>query len=142
MNNAPSRYDAVIVGGGPAGLATALAAARAGLSVRVLDCRRPPIDKACGEGLMPDGVALLEALGVVVPREDCARLHGIRWIDGETVVDGRFPGGAGLGIRRTRLHGAMVEAASRTGIDIDWGVNVRGVEPGLANTDTGPVRAR
>ena len=47
--------DLVVVGGGPAGLATAIAARRHGLTVTVLERRRPPLDKACGEGLLPAG---------------------------------------------------------------------------------------
>ena len=49
----PRMIDLLVVGGGPAGMATALHAAAAGLSVKVLEPRRVPIDKACGEGLMP-----------------------------------------------------------------------------------------
>ncbi len=48
------RCDALIVGGGPAGLAAAIALRQKGLDVLVADALRPPIDKACGEGLMPD----------------------------------------------------------------------------------------
>ena len=51
--------DVVVIGGGPVGLATAIAARGHGLSVRVIDRQRPPIDKACGEGLMPAGVRAL-----------------------------------------------------------------------------------
>ncbi|HEY0225238.1 MAG TPA: FAD-dependent oxidoreductase, partial [Mycobacterium sp.] len=56
--------DLLIVGGGPGGLATALHARRLGLSVIVAEQREGPIDKACGEGLMPGGLAELTSLGV------------------------------------------------------------------------------
>jgi flavin-dependent dehydrogenase len=137
-----TRPDAVVVGAGPAGLATALALARAGLTAVVIDARRPPIDKACGEGLMPDGVAALAALGVALPHEDAARFEGVRWIDGETVVDGRFPDGAGLGIRRTRLHAALVAAAELAGVELRWGEALRGIDSDGVRTDLGEVRAR
>lgn len=45
--------DLLVAGGGPAGLATAVHAARAGLEAVVVERREGPIDKACGEGLMP-----------------------------------------------------------------------------------------
>ena len=74
--------DVVVVGGGPAGLAVAIASRLAGLSVEVLDRASPPIDKACGEGLMPDGAALLDRWGVRLAPSESARFVGIRFIDG------------------------------------------------------------
>lgn len=49
--------DLLVVGGGPAGLATAIHGAKAGLEVVVVERRSGPIDKACGEGLMPHTLA-------------------------------------------------------------------------------------
>jgi 2-polyprenyl-6-methoxyphenol hydroxylase-like FAD-dependent oxidoreductase len=57
MTHIPERTDAFIVGGGPIGLATAIALRARGFSVTVADPALPPIDKACGEGLMPDALA-------------------------------------------------------------------------------------
>ena len=56
----PSKTDVLVIGGGPAGLAAALAARQAGLDVVLADRAQPPIDKACGEGLMPDALAALQ----------------------------------------------------------------------------------
>ena len=60
-------YDAdlLIAGGGPAGLASAINARQHGLSVIVAEPRDSPIDKACGEGLMPGGLAELASLGEI-----------------------------------------------------------------------------
>ena len=73
--------DVLVVGGGPGGLATALHARAQGLSVIVIEPRDSPIDKACGEGLMPGGLAVLTSLGV-----DPAGMpfRGIAYLDGQS----------------------------------------------------------
>ncbi len=122
--------DLLIVGGGPAGLATALAASQHGLHrVVVVDSRRPPIDKPCGEGLMPDGVARLAELGVRIPRHQCTPFTGIRYVDGAVEATGSFPQTSGLGVRRTVLHAAMVRAAEEAGVDLRWGTKVQRLLP-------------
>jgi menaquinone-9 beta-reductase len=57
-------YDLAIIGGGPAGSACALAAARAGLSVALFEAQATLCDKPCGEGLMPPGIDALRELGL------------------------------------------------------------------------------
>ena len=56
--------DVAIVGAGPAGSALAIMLGRKGVRTVLLDRSRFPRDKACGEGLMPAGVSVLEELGV------------------------------------------------------------------------------
>ena len=136
------RADLVIAGGGPAGLATAIRAKMEGFEVILLDAARPPIDKACGEGLMPDGVELLLELGVDLAGVETRPFRGIRYLDGELKADGTFPGKPGLGIRRTVLHRALVERAEALGVDLRWGVRVRGLSANAFETETGPVTAR
>ncbi|UFU04568.1 NAD(P)/FAD-dependent oxidoreductase [Ruania suaedae] len=103
------------MGGGPVGLAAAIEARRAGWEVIVLEPRTGPIDKACGEGLMPGALAGLRRLGV-----DPAGhvLAGISYRDGRRVVDHRFRTGPGRGVRRTTLHAAMRERATELGVQI------------------------
>lgn len=138
--------DVVVVGGGPAGLALAIRARERGLTVRLVDRARPPIDKACGEGVMPDGVACLGRLGVRLGPE-ARPFCGIRWIEGEWVAEGRFPGGPGLGVRRLRLHEALVERAEGMGVELLWGTRVTGLaggpgEPRGVETEDGEISAR
>jgi menaquinone-9 beta-reductase len=134
--------DVLIVGGGPAGLATAIEARRAGLTARVVDRARPPIDKACGEGLMPDAAARLAELGVELPAGAGFRFRGIRYLDGPLVATGDFPRGAGLGVRRLDLHAALVRRAAEVGAALDWETTVRALQPDGIETDRGPLRAR
>jgi flavin-dependent dehydrogenase len=110
--------DLLVAGGGPAGLATAVHAARAGLETVVVERRCAPIDKACGEGLMPHSVRHLQALGVDA---DGQAFRGIRYLDGRRVVEARFSGAAGRGVRRTVLHAALSDAAAAAGVKVVQG---------------------
>ena len=124
----PERTDVFIVGGGPAGLATAIAARRQGLTVTVADVRRPPIDKACGEGLLPDSVVALRELGVSLEGVERASFRGIRFISEQGSVEADFPRERGVGIRRTALHDALASVADDAGVNLLWGARVGGVE--------------
>jgi flavin-dependent dehydrogenase len=128
MDGGRESSDVMIVGGGPAGLAAAIAARRRGLSVMVADGALPPIDKACGEGVMPNGVAALRELGVSIGANDGVPFHGIRFIENGLAAQARFPAGYGLGIRRTTLHRILVEAAAAAGVEMRWGTPVRRVD--------------
>lgn len=134
--------DLVVAGGGPAGLTTAIAARLRGFEVIVLDRGRPPLDKACGEGLMPDGVAVLESLGVDLRGVDSHPFRGIRYIDDQLSAEGMFPDKPGLGIRRTELHRTLRFRAEEIGVDLRWGVQIRGMSVDGFETDCGPIRGR
>jgi menaquinone-9 beta-reductase len=137
-----SATDLVVVGGGPAGLAAALAARRRGFDVVVVDRGRPPIDKACGEGLMPDGVAALRDIGVDVGRSLGYPFRGIRFLGEGAVAEAAFPQGSGIGIRRTALHRVLIEHATAAGIPCRWGAHVDGLDAAGVWVDGQMLRAR
>jgi flavin-dependent dehydrogenase len=118
--------DVFVIGGGPAGLAAAIAARRTGLSVMLADAHQPPIDKACGEGLLPDAVAALESLGV--PLDIGYTLRGIRFCCGPESAAAEFPGRKGRGVRRLELHNLLRTHAEEAGVNLRWGTPVRNVE--------------
>jgi len=127
MVSAGSDSDVFVIGGGPAGLAAALAARQRGFDVTVADSFAPPIDKPCGEGLMPDGIAALERLGVTIPGTEAHRFRGIRFVSSGMSAEAVFPHGFALGVRRTNLHRVMVEQAERAGVRFLWHAVVTGL---------------
>lgn len=124
----PASTDVFVVGGGPAGLAAAIAARRKGFRVIVADGTQPPIDKACGEGLMPDALLALEQLGIHLSPADGFSFRGVRFLNSELAADARFPfDGFGLALRRTSLHRALTEHAERLGAILLWRTAVTGI---------------
>ena len=118
--------DVIVVGGGPAGLALALAAARRGLDVLLLERGTLPADKACGEGLLPPGVEALERLGVkgLLDAAAWTPLRAVRWVDGELAVELRLRAPGGMGVRRTALSAALAAGARAAGAEVREGWRV------------------
>jgi flavin-dependent dehydrogenase len=114
--------DALIVGGGPAGLAAAIALRQKGVDVVVADAQRPPIDKACGEGLMPDARQDLAALGIATHHG--APFEGIAFLAGRHQAAAYFERGSGVGIRRLQLHALLLERCQELGVRLAWGTRV------------------
>jgi flavin-dependent dehydrogenase len=138
--------DYVIVGGGPAGLAVAIEAHLAGKRAIVVERCRGPVDKACGEGLLPHGVARLRAMGVEPPAWGTHPFSGIRYIDGDVIAEADFPEGPGLGVRRLALSEAMEARADALGVvrlagteAMGWAEDGGGV---TLETSRGPVWAQ
>lgn len=106
--------DVLVVGGGPAGTAAAIGARLAGMTVAMVEPRGVPVDKACGEGLMPGARASLDELGVKVAGRE---FHGIRYrAPGHDAV-ARFRRGPGLGVRRLELSRGLAVRADEVGVD-------------------------
>ncbi|MBZ5620145.1 MAG: FAD-dependent monooxygenase [Acidobacteriia bacterium] len=146
MNRLPRSTDVFVIGGGPAGLAAAIAARQRGFAVTVADCSIPPIDKACGEGVMPDGVVAARSLGIELEGAGAQPFRGIRFCDRSagipTHVEAAFPKGQGLGLRRTALHQIMVEHAAEAGVNLAWGARITGIGEEGVVADGRTVRTR
>lgn len=120
----------VIGGGGPAGLASAIGFARQGLRVIVVERRAYPVDKACGEGIQPPGIAALRRLGVLdrIPAHARKEFRGIAYFTGEDHAEAEFAEGPGMGIRRMALSQALRDSAIEHGVILVRG-NLRDVLP-------------
>lgn len=124
--------DVVVVGGGPAGAATAIHLVRAGFDVCVLDRARFPRDKPCGEFLSPAATPLLEVLGVreAIDAAGAKRLDKVRIFGGEQRLDLAFPdddGDAppwGYALSRRKLDAILLDAARSGGAEVRDGVGV------------------
>jgi 2-polyprenyl-6-methoxyphenol hydroxylase-like FAD-dependent oxidoreductase len=127
-------YDLLVVGGGPAGCATAISAAREGLRVALVDRATFPRPKPCGEGLMPSGIQVLRELGLWEKVRALGRpFCGVRYTTqaGRT-AEGRFPGSGGLGIAREELDTALWRFASGCeGVTAFEGRAATGIAAGL-----------
>ena len=124
------RVDIAVIGGGPAGAAAGIAAARAGLRVVVLDKSEHGRDKVCGDGLTPRAVAAMNQLGVSL--DGAHRIGGLRMVAGRQVrelpwpSEGRFPDHGAVWPRR-RLDAALIDAAAAAGADVRFKVEAEPV---------------
>jgi menaquinone-9 beta-reductase len=100
-----SRYDAIVVGGGPGGAATAYHFARGGASVLLLERSAYPREKVCGDGLTPRAVAALDAMGLRDTYRDWSRSTGLKIHGGGVTVELPWPelsGFPSFGLARPR----------------------------------------
>jgi menaquinone-9 beta-reductase len=124
MGLSQNRCDVLVIGGGPAGLAAAIALRQSSVDVLLADALVPPIDKACGEGIMPDSRRELAQLGVDLNCAHGAAFHGIRFGDKRSTVTANFSSGEGIGLRRIVLHSLLVDRARDIGVRLRWGTPV------------------
>ncbi len=119
------QFDAVVVGGGPAGSVAALTLARLGWRVAVIEKRPPGRSKACGHCLHPRGVHVLERLGVAAAAlQDTAavtaptrrvRVH----LPGERPMEARIDrDGAGVVVDRGRFDDRLLGVAAAAGVEV------------------------
>lgn len=135
--------DVFVIGGGPAGLAAAIAARMQGFRVMVSDGAKPPIDKACGEALMPDAVEALEKLGVRIPNAESSAVRGVCFHSFRLSAEAAFPVGfRGISVRRLLLHRLLIARAVELNVDLLWQQPVTGISESSVQIGERTIRAR
>ena len=123
------RWDAIVVGAGPAGAATALLLSRAGARVLLLDRARFPRHKPCSEYLSPATTAILGRLdGVLeaVERAPHAKVYGMKVVaPSGAVMCGRLAGGYSFALSRATFDTILLRAAARAGAVVREGTRVQ-----------------
>ncbi|MGK2930231.1 MAG: NAD(P)/FAD-dependent oxidoreductase [Acidimicrobiales bacterium] len=115
------RFDIAVIGGGPAGAAAAIRAARGGAKVVVFEKAKFGRDKVCGDGLTPRAVGALEELDIDLA--GAHRIDGLRMIAGRQrrelpwPAHGRFPDHGAVWPRR-RLDAHLIDAADKAGAEL------------------------
>ena len=130
----------LIIGGGLAGAAAGIDLARSGHAPLLLEREAGPHDKICGEFLSGEAVAALAGLGV-----DAGRLGAVPITRVEINASHRQAAAAlpfpALSLSRRVLDEAMLERAATAGVEVQRGVNVRGLADGVAQTSAGDIAA-
>jgi len=148
----PRSTQVLVVGGGPAGSATAWYCARAGLDVLLVDRSHFPRAKPCAEYVSPEGARILAAMGALETLEArAAALTGMvvhapsgDRIHGEFIARHGFRGfrDRGLGVRREILDTVLVERARATGVQVVEGAKVEDLVRDPSTGRTTGVRLR
>ncbi len=129
MSSSP---DVLVVGGGPGGAASAFWLAKAGADVRLVEKKRYPRDKTCGDGLTPRAVKQLIDMGFDLDADDVHRISGLRAYAGDLTLELPWPRHTiyptwGATLRRADLDMQVAALAAAQGATVDDGVEARAV---------------
>ncbi len=117
----------LVVGGGPGGASAAFWLAKRGVDVTMVEKKRYPREKACGDGLTPRAVRQLVDMGFDFDRPDVHRVVGLRSYAGDVMLEMPWPEHSiypnwGATLRRADLDGRVAALAEAEGATVLQGV--------------------
>ncbi|WP_294296989.1 FAD-dependent monooxygenase [uncultured Sphingomonas sp.] len=121
------RPPALILGGGPAGAAAAIALAQHGIRATMLERAREMPDALCGGFLSWQTLAAVERLGIAPEALNPNVITRVRMCVGDRVAEAPLPAPA-RAVSRARLDTLLLERAQGLGVGIERGVTVRALE--------------
>jgi len=138
MPSAPDRFDVLVVGGGPSGAAAGYWLAERGHRVLVVEKKRFPREKTCGDGLTPRAVRQLHDMGLAGPLAGYQRFDGLRSVAHGITLELPWPEhpdfpSYGYVVRRRELDEMVAERAVKAGATLWTGAEATAplVEGGL-----------
>ncbi len=126
MANPEKVFDAVIAGGGLAGLSMAILLAQKGYQVVLLEKKQYPYHKVCGEYISNESRAFLTRLGIALDALNLPQITTVQLMDTKNnlVTEKLDPGG--FGISRYTLDTLLANRATMLGVSILQGTNCSG----------------
>jgi flavin-dependent dehydrogenase len=125
----PTHSPVLIIGGGPAGSATAIVLARSGIRPLLVERSREPHDLVCGGFVSGDALRILARLGVSLARAGARSITRIRLVRGGRQIEAPLPFPA-VGLSRRVLDATLLQVAGAAGARIERGLSARSLEPG------------
>jgi len=116
----PHHYDVLVIGGGPSGAAAAYWLAEAGHDVLLVEKKRYPREKTCGDALTPRAVKQLDDMGLSEPLARHHQFFGLRSLAFGRTLEMRWPSHAGFPdhgyvVTRHDLDQLVAERAEKAG---------------------------
>jgi len=135
-SNTRSKPDVLVVGGGPSGAAAAFWLARDGLEVVMVEKKRYPRPKTCGDGLTPRAILQLQDMGFDFGIPEFHKITGLRSYAGDRLMvelewpeHSRYPSWGGV-IRRRDLDLGVARLAEKQGVNVHEGTEASPVLDG------------
>jgi len=127
----PRRHDVLVIGGGPAGASTAYWLAEAGHDVVIVEKKRFPREKTCGDGLTPRAVRQLADMGLADRLTDFHRYDGLRAVAHDITLELKWPEhpkypSYGYVVRRRELDEMVADNAVKSGAMLRQGTEAVG----------------